>query len=68
MRRVILGCLVSLVPLVVAAPASAEITRSFEASFTGAEAPEGSLSYIFGVGVDTSGDASNGDVYVAGWT
>jgi hypothetical protein len=48
-------------------PASAEFTSSFEANFTGAEAPEGSLSYDWGVAVDTSGDASNGDVYVAGW-
>ncbi|HUN78024.1 MAG TPA: NHL repeat-containing protein [Solirubrobacteraceae bacterium] len=55
-------------PALTSVPASAEISRSFEASFTGAEAPEGSLSYIFGVAVDTSGDASDGDVYAAGWT
>jgi DNA-binding beta-propeller fold protein YncE len=43
-------------------PASAEFTRSFEGSFTGAEAPEGPFVVISSVAVDTAGD-----VYVAGW-
>ena len=48
-------------------PASAETTRSFEGSFTGADAPEGPFAHTGGLAVDTSGDASSGDVYVAVW-
>lgn len=62
LRSLIFTCLVFLIPLVIAAPASAEVTRAFEASFVGAEAPEGPFTVISSVAVDISDD-----VYVAGW-
>jgi hypothetical protein len=49
-----------------AAPASAEVTRSFEASFTGADAPEGPFAIVRSVAADDSGGPSSGDVYAGG--
>ncbi|HEY1687483.1 MAG TPA: NHL repeat-containing protein [Solirubrobacteraceae bacterium] len=49
----------------IAAPTDAKIVHTFEGSFEGADVPGGPFGPVLSTAADASGDASNGDVYVA---